>query len=292
MKNVSQEIGIRRHAHRLLAWITLLSLIPFPASPTRAFSIEWGSDETLIERQALAPPAAGVLRTFDPVRVRWVRLEEGLAPAPDTPIHGAIREVERLLERGEHRHALILADVLAYDVAMARHASRIHDVMEWWSGLFPVTLPLDVTRITVDQLDRAVDALLRSMWAPQNPAHDLFMERIWRARFDDPESPAVIRGFETFMDLHEALAHTLDWEATFKIRIPPEGRKWVENHPAVSVTVSGPRTVGWLMATTENLYPRLKTVGWLLRIDRRIQMDTRKAVDPAQRFALVLPRSA
>jgi hypothetical protein len=296
MKNVPQEIDIREYAHRLLAWITILSLIPFPPSPARASSIEWASAGSLIEQEALAPPAAGVLRTFDPVRVQWVRMEEEWEPrlAGETPVHRAIREVERLLESGESRQAMILAEVLADDLAIAHYVGSANQLMDTWASWFPSDLPLDVTATNLEQLAMALDRLLAmpAFLAAQTPIDAFFIERIWRARFENPESPRVIQGFESRIDMGEALAHALDLEATLKIRIPPNARKWVENRSAVSVGVFGLRTVGWIMTAMEDLYPPLKTVGWRLRVDGKIQMDARKTISPGQRLSLVLPESA
>lgn len=238
-----------------MSWIA-----PSPSSAPPG-TLGLSSAGALIEQAALAPAPGGVLRSFSPVRIAWVQQEERFASAraTETAIHRAIREVERLLKDGEHRQAMILSEVLAFDLAITRWGGPIERLMDQWNQRFPSDIR-SVIETDLDGLGAAFNQLLGAAdyRRAQSKLDGYFLERIWRARFEDPASPAFIRGYESHADMREDRALALDLETTFKVRFPSSARKWFRQGSPLSVTVSGLRAVGWIMTTIEDRHPWLK----------------------------------
>lgn len=250
----------------------------------------------LFEVEALAPASGGALRRLGGARIAWVQIKETLPEtiANKTGIHAAIGEVERLLREGEPRQAMVLSEVLALDLATARWAGSTEGLLSPWNALFPSAGRADVTQIDLDDLDGVLERLLRTpeYAAAQSKLDALFIERIWRSRYELLGSDKAVQGYESFEDMLEDFSLALGLETKFLVWFPTAAREIFRKPAPVTVVVSGLSTVGWLMTALEELHPRLKDISWRLRVDGKIPKLAKEVIHAHQRLYVVLPRSA
>ena len=278
-----------------------LSLVLTAMLPTSSISCEVLANRRspLFDVEALALRAGSSVQDGGAARTVIVHSYESLIPLPShnhpgtTALHDALEYVQQLLQSGHTRVALSLSELIARGLRDALRTRSVVALNQFWNPRFPSPHRVDAVESDLEVFEGALERLIQmpEYTAAQTPVDTYFMRVIWSERSKSLDSIAHRDGFETHMDLQEALARELGLECELIVSIPRRLQPLLRIDSPLSMPVWGLRTTRWAVAAINERYPALMKVAWNLQSRKKI-LGPEDMLDPALRLRIVLQRSA